>query len=708
VRLDDHVHKTIVGDRLDLGTLRLERGVAVAGRVLEADGSPLRARARLLGWDPARSGSWTAMYGGRTVGFAEPGGEFVLPDRLSAGNSAAWMLAAVSASGVGWAKLTFAAGQTHHDPIEIRLLPGGALDVQVVDPDGVPLPGVRVHATPYFQPIGLAPMWEVSRYGGEPPLREIEALFVRETSADGRVHFVNLPRRDHPSIRDANRDQRAMPATIVTATRAGFVTNTATADPAADGTTALTIVLTAQRRVVFHGTVATSDGERLPGVTVRLNGDDVADVTDAAGRYELPAHTYESERAYFVVEGGDVPMTLPAADIPKTGDRIAHDFVVARRAPVTGRVVDQSGSPVAGVQVLLGIAGDVHFPSQPEATGADGVFTFPDALASHTDLWVWPPAPQTAWRVEGHRTLTRRDGEVITLHRLEGTLVDLTLAIVDGRSTDAVSPTDVEIQRLCGDTRDQQSAQVRPVLAHGAASARQLPSGRYRATVRGPGGLGAVRDFDVPGARAEHQERIELWPAVTVTCTADPSAIPAADLAARSGQTLLVLLDADDERSQAVDAAGVRLDYTPNTGAFRIGGDLTFRLAGVTPNVARRLRVLDDQWFGETWFTATPGADAHVTLRVLPAGRLEFPVPAAWPTGTVGIDVQVDGTWRQVLAELRLDLVHAQRELTLPRPAGDTTWRVRLWPTDGGATVEHTGTARIVAGLKTIVPLDPK
>ncbi|HZN39694.1 MAG TPA: RNA polymerase sigma factor [Planctomycetota bacterium] len=684
----------IADDRLDLGTFRLERGVAVAGRVVEADGSPLRARVRLLAWDPSRGGSTCAMFRGRTVGFAEPGGQFALADRLSAGRDGAWMLAAVGALGVGWAKLAFAAGQDHLDPVEIRLLPGGGVDVTVVDAGGVPIADAQVVATPYFKPIGLAPMWE-PRWTSHwlPALAELEALWLRRTDASGHARFANLPRRQHPSVRDANQDQSSVEAIIVAADKQGWVSNFAKVDPAAGGEAPVTVAMTRQRRVAFHGKVATPDGTALPGVKVR--GDDVSSTTGDDGRYELPAHTYESDQAYFLVEGGGVPLTHALADIPPDGDRIAHDFVVELRAPVTGRVVDQYGQPVAGVALHLGIAKGVHCPSTPERTGADGVFAFPDAVASHVDLWVRPPDPQTAWRIEQPRALTRRDGEVITLQRLDGPLVDLTLEVVDGRRGAPVSPTEVALRRLHGNTASYEGPYIRAELALGAATATSLRPGRYRATVRASDGLCAEHVFALPADAGKHTERIELWPAVALVCTVDASALPAADLAEWAGRTALVLLDSQTEQSYFVDAAGKRQNYTPNTGAVRFGGEMTFRLERVTPNVPLRVYVPHDELFGEAWFTAAPGADARVTLRLVQSGRLSFALPAAWPEGAWEIDVHDGASWRL--------LAHGHHRADAPgacsvRRAGEVRWRVRLWPANGGEVVERTGTATVRAG----------
>jgi hypothetical protein len=549
-------------------------------------------------------------------------------------------------------------------------------------------------------------MWESSRAGYLPELAEVQALFVRRTDADGRARFVNLPRREGSRVHDANADQRRRPAMLLSADHAGFVTKTTAVDPIADGAASVTITIAPQRRVALHGLVATKDGARLAGVTVRGNGDDVSAVTDAEGRYELAPYVYQGDDAHFLVEGADVPRHPVVVPIPKTGERIAHDFIVEVRAPVTGRVVDPSGAAVAGVALHLGDPRGVHYESTPKQTGADGAFAFPDAVASHTELWIWPPEPHTAWRTDGNRTLSRRDGEVVVLHRLDGPLVDVTFAMVDGRTREAVSPTEVQLWRLFGDTLDHRQAHVEPTLAHAAATLRQLPPGEYRAVLRAGNGLRATHRFTLPPSPATHTERVELWSAMNLTCTVDASALPAETLAARSGKTFLVLLDAQDEQSQLVDADGKRLNYTPNTGKFRFGGDMVFRLVGVTPNVARRLRVLDKDLFGDVWFTATPGTDVHVTMRLAEAGRCAFTVPAAWPTGTIEVDMRDGETWRPAVAWQHGGANTDPNEpTTVPRPAGDTAWRLRLFPADGGDVRERTGTATVVAGQTTAVTI---
>src|SRR5690606_22417905 len=132
--------------------------------------------------------------------------------------------------------------------------------------------------------------------------------------------------------------------------------------------------------------------------------------TDPDGRYELAPRTHENDTAVLTLEGPDHPRSDSPVKIPAGVDMVEHDVVVHRRAAVTGRVVDQHGAPIAGVAVLLGVAGGVHYESTPKRTGPDGRFAFPNARADEADLWVRPPEPRLSWENTGRLTVDRRDG----------------------------------------------------------------------------------------------------------------------------------------------------------------------------------------------------------------------------------------------------------------------------------------------------------
>ncbi|MCB9878429.1 MAG: sigma-70 family RNA polymerase sigma factor [Planctomycetes bacterium] len=705
--LDSDVNDRIADDRLDLGTFVLERGVAVSGRVVEADGSPLRERVRLLAWDPGYSGSWPAMAEGRTVGFVDPDGAFVLDDRWSANASGSWVLCAVGPSGVGWADLAFAAGQELLDPVQIRLLTGGGVDVRVVDSDGAPLGGVEVVAIPHFAPIGLEPMWQASyARNGLTARGEVASLLARRTDVDGRASFRNLPRRDDERVRDANRSNNLGPAMICVARKAGLVTAIADCDPAADAATMVELTLLRQRRVAVFGRVTTGDGVAVPGVRVRYNGREGEAVSDAAGRFELAATEQSRNDVWLLLEGEDVPLRHERVELPPEGDRVEHDFVVELRSPVHGRVIDQFGEPVAGVELSLGRDGGTFYSSVPERTGDDGVFAFPDAVPSHDLLWIRAPEPQTGWRPLHQQQVTQRDGEVVRLHRLPGPFVDLTLQVVDGESGAALSPSEVDLFPLHGSSRDY-GVVLHPSLALGAVTAPALRIGRYRAIVRTGDGHTAMHDFELPAAAPQHTERVELWPTTSAVFTVDLGAVPAVQLAALDGETVLASLDGPgDLHSYLVDDDGKPLGHTPNTGSVHIGGKLSFRLEGVPCNAPLRLRLLGKPLCGESWFSVAPGEVAQVVVKAQPFGDVVVVGAFAARPGTLEFDLRDGGAWRAFLVRNNHGEARGEDASHHRCAVGEHRFRARLWPADGGEVVERTGTFVVRADETTTVTLD--
>ena len=692
--------KPAAGDRIDLGTLVLERGVAVAGRVLEADGSPLASGVRLLAFDPARLSSSVAMWNGRTVGFAAPGGEFALAERVAATSSGRWVLAAIGAGGVGWVELAFAAGETRLAPVELRLLPGASLSVRVVDADGQPIDGAEVQTVPHFLPIGLAPMWPAKDYGAHvPALDEATALLRRRSDAAGRVRFDHLPLPSHASIHAANQQQPPVPGMLVTASHPGFPPVTCDAVPGGDGNE-LVLTLQRLRPVTFHGTVSTRDGQRLAGVRVQQLGalrEQV--VTDQAGRYELTVTPMQGDKVWFELGSESVPRTMRVVELAAGVERVEQHFLVALRAPVQGRVVDDRGVPVEGVALYLGAEGGMYAPSTPKRTAADGRFVFPNATTDHDHLRVEPGEPASRFHAVVPRKVQRRDDELVVLQRRAGVLAELRLTLVDGNSGAPVSPTAVELIARRGSVPAGDYYAMAKTLALGRATFAAVPPGSYRAIVRAGDDRAGELDFEVP-AVPQHEQRIAVWTKTAILCTIDTSALTAEQQVLYAGETVLVSLVSDSEQSVLVDSTGAPRDFTPNTGVFQFGGELTFRLERVTPNVPRRLRVLHTTLFGEVWFTAAPGAVTPVTLALVPSGRIVVKVPADWPAGVLSIERHDGSDWALVDG---IDFGAAgsgePRQMELGCAVGELRWRLRYWPVDGAPVREREGTSTVAAGV---------
>jgi protocatechuate 3,4-dioxygenase beta subunit len=205
--------------------------------------------------------------------------------------------------------------------------------------------------------------------------------------------FCYLPPEEDrpPVITDAQGRFRLAPLTahsrlVVRVEHPAFGRWNSMMEPITSGASNMVIALPPPSSVT--GRVVGEDGRPAPGVTVRCRGDDPwgpqAARTDAAGSFRFTG--LRSGHYFFAVE---FPQPFPeyAADLqgaapPEGGEARCPDLRLVRGGIVTGKVTDDHGQPVAGMEV--GARHDIRFPETNSVyqnmegpgtrTGPDGVY----------------------------------------------------------------------------------------------------------------------------------------------------------------------------------------------------------------------------------------------------------------------------------------------------------------------------------------------
>src|SRR5688572_1052329 len=93
------------------------------------------------------------------------------------------------------------------------------------------------------------------------------------------------------------------------------------------------------------GTVTSTAGAPLAGVTVRVQGTDARAITDASGRYRLTAppnavltFTFVGQRPVQEAVGGRATINVTMAQIPYLEEVVVTAYTTQRRADITGAI----------------------------------------------------------------------------------------------------------------------------------------------------------------------------------------------------------------------------------------------------------------------------------------------------------------------------------------------------------------------------------
>ncbi len=117
------------------------------------------------------------------------------------------------------------------------------------------------------------------------------------------------------------------------------------------------------------GTVTTTGGAPLPGVTVRVQGTDTRAITDASGRYRVSAPTdavltfsFVGQRPVQTTVAGRSVIDVSMAQVPYLEEVVVTAYTEQRRADITGAVASvnvEAANKQTGASVLQRLAGAV-------------------------------------------------------------------------------------------------------------------------------------------------------------------------------------------------------------------------------------------------------------------------------------------------------------------------------------------------------------
>jgi hypothetical protein len=472
---------------IDLGEIRLHRGAAIAGSVVDEDGAPVADAALLLSQDRPGGAAFTPATA-EEVGRSRADGSFSLARRVAPPDPhSRTHLFAVAPRGLGWATLDVLESKREMGRVEIRIGAPARLDVLVQDGGGRPIEGADVRLEPRFDPLITARRGrrhDHALFFGVRP--DLASLFTAKSDVRGRARFERLPCDASGGSYD------------VVATAAGFargwrddVLVLASRD------TSTAVALERYRTRSISGTVRSEDGAPLGEVKVETqsNGAMVAATTGAAGTYRLEGLDPSVEDGWFVLSLPGFVEIRRSVPLPVRGDLEGIDFVLERPRPIAGRIVDQDGRPVAGARPHLHREREYRaYKTGQGRTGEDGAFRFDDATAGTWTLQVQPPDPAAQWlspytnvEVEGG------DGSIeVVLERARDEGTRVVVEIADAASGEALDP--------CGGR-----AVARRSLARGRAP--RAADGRARGRARGGRG-GRRRQVADVGARRGARDRV--------------------------------------------------------------------------------------------------------------------------------------------------------------------------------------------------------
>ncbi len=662
----------------DASDLLLYRGARVAGRVVGSDGHSAVADARICVSSKWRSSSRVPYRSARERGRSEDDGSFAL-NRVTP-NERGYMAYAVASDGIGWTRLPRSTGKASVLDVEIRLRPTFAATVLVTDAKGRPQPNQWVLASPRFVPLGVSASsahvsHEVFAGEGGP----FDATFSIRTDAEGRARFSHLPVLPGGAIYDF------ITHGVGRAWRDGVDVR-----PGDDVT--IEISVDVSRTWLLAGRVQSAAGEPVADAIVESRHGPGAVRTDAEGRFRLVDLPADRDRLRLDVVAEGFARVIRVLHADPQRDAVEAVIVLHRVAPIDGRVVDQNGDPVSGVEVRLRREHDEardFLRVDPVATDAEGRFAFPGAAEGSWILSVESPLPFDEWvRPKGVVRGGDHDVIVVLRHVAPGK-AHVNAEIVDAETGENLSAEEVDIVRL-----DQGNAATRRLgfaeveLGLGRVTMKRVRAGRWRLWVRVAGRTPAFADFDVADGQVAVPVQVTVRRSGTLRVEVDAAA--AGDVR----PPVMWIAAADGHRTPPY--ARYQNEHGGNMAIAQSDGSYVFeRLPAMRYRVWTNVNGRSAQLEAEV----LAGAETRVTMTLQTSSIISFQLSKPSPSGRAVFEISRDGSAWQVIREF----VGSTRDgvsFDATVPGGSWQWRVSF---PAGLRAGGSGLAAIASTVGSLV-----
>jgi RNA polymerase sigma-70 factor (ECF subfamily) len=663
--------------RHDLRVIKLERGTRVSGRVLRArDRTPVAGAELRL--DRLGSGSLVFLGAARPIGTSRGDGSFTLEERVASANDRILPLYALGSEGIGIGALKIVPGLEEATDVEVLVSDPALLAVTVQDDTGAPMPDVMVCCTPQFLPMGQR------MRGGEYPRGFVMTdpllanFFNARSDGHGIATFLRLPTA--PAGRLFGYGESGGASYGIDASTGGH--DRASLDGIvvkAGATTRCAIVLPKTRSVTLVGKVTTRSGEPIPDARLStwVNGSEVVATTDESGEYRFDDANSTTRSAYFQVRTDGFALhqaTYEFAKLPRAAlcdeagaplEAYTIDVVLERVAHIAGKVVDESGAPIAGAMLWFMKPPEmISFQCDPPATDGAGRFDF--------------TATDAEWHVSAAAPIGDGEFGPGTSQFVKGGATDLVIvcptrfdngATLECEVVDAGNGAALPVRSAHLQTADQfDGGTTYPKCSLGSVKARELSIGRWCIDIETGDHRRQCQEFEVTAERQEVRLRIEVGGLASVNghVELDPKF---GDFASRRIHAWWRPLDA-----HAVDASGQPFG-DPGNACTPVGTDGRFFLAGLVPGRSVWIYVTDrDALYDEVVFTPTAGEVRNVALRLRPSAQVVAQLDEDFTNGRLVVDLAIgDEPWHR---QFFLDgLAKVARPPANPIRPGRHRWR---------------------------------